>query len=60
MDTIRLCMKLKEQLQTMSSDNKTLTRRIYKEIVVLYTHIGEMATSFVAQQEEHNHKLNRI
>lgn len=60
METIRLRMELEEQLQITSSGNEVLTQRIDQEIVVMYNWTGEMATFFVAQWEEHNHKLNGV
>lgn len=59
-ETSKIHQELEEQLRTQSSNNKAIGRKMDKEIAALYTQIGEMATTFVAQREEHNNRLNGI
>lgn len=60
MEVAGLHMELEEQMWSKSSSNEALARRIDKENTLLYTQIGEMATFFVAQQEEHNRRFNEV
>lgn len=49
---------LEEQQRTQSSNSEAISRKMDEELTALYTQMGEMVTSFVAQWEEQDNGFN--